>query len=332
MAYITGIIAGMKKPFMTISVYGYPQEVNINFNKKLTYMVGLDQSTSCTGIYICDVGFTIHVLLDFKKTESDTWAYQRALKTFITRTFTGLKFSIIVLEKPVPSQYKFSGNRLHEFKGFVEGFIHEMEDSQSIKLDSIFPQEWKTKMIDKSKGKGRFNNKSAIARDIADRFPALDKYYYSCPAKDYDSFEACGLLHGYLESRYDEDGNLKIAGSTTTTHHVCTFFKYLSNDSVGNPDVLWNGFKSLKLRLNCPILTYNDSYSFYENIIKASNTADLSIVLLGNLQHIITVAWEYNIKLLPNHSLFMFVLKKGIISKTDLATVRRLVPWNEEFH
>lgn len=329
MARVGGIIASTNGKKVMVNDYSY--NVNITLPSDREYLIGFDQSTTCTGIYICDTKMELHILFDFMKTEKDNKDFFKELKFFIRKIVKGGKFVLVLSEKPVPSKYKTAGNMLRELKGKLGEWVADTEELCMAKEDDIFPQSWKSEVVDKSKGKGRFNDKYEVAKDVVSLVPCIEAYLYRCPSKDYDSFEACGLVHGYLKSRISESGMRKIAGTVENSHHTVVFYKYLTKEEIQDKKILWDGFDFPLSKCNETYLEYNEDYSFYQNIKMASSTNEFVMTMLTKPLDVLSVMWNFMIKPASGKYMVMFIMRKKLITQAQLKYTKGRVKCYEEF-
>ena len=289
--------------------------VNKALDKDDTYYISFDQSTTCTGIYLTNTDLDFHVVFDFKRESTDVFEYQEQLFKFIKMLVSDLNIKMAVMEEPVQS-YAYAGRVLREFKGFLTSTLQNIQEFDNVPLNTILTQSWKSQIMIKKKGKGRFNNKSAIAEDIVDRVPDLKIYYNYHASKDYDGLEAVGILHGYLKKHYDEHGN-KLATTTgkNIEHSYHVFCKELTPEQLRDEKTLFKGLEPVKSKVNPQILKYNLDYSFYENLFNATSECDFAIMLITNETINLKLHWEFDIDLNPNKVMVLFCIRKTLRGK-----------------
>ena len=322
MAYLQGILATNKAhKILCAPAYEVCSTLNNALPKKSTYLIGLDQSTTCTGIYLTNKSKNLHILLDYARDGKDKHEYRRELRILLSTLLKGLTVELIVIEKPVPSKYRFAGDVLRELKGYVEGLKDIIPELYNAKLDSIMPQSWKSKIVDKSKGKHRFNVKYEVATDICDRIPCIRPYLGACRSADYDSFDAVGILHGYLAKCFNEKGERVAFGRVERTHKPIAFFKYLTPAELRDYDSLYKGLKFKQQENNPKVFSYNEDLSFYENIRMCSSNYPFSLIVLKDVKLYVMLAWYFNIDLVPGKVFVMFISREHAFTKSQLETV-----------
>lgn len=330
MNYVSGVI-GCPKLNRAVDI---PTEALSTFNlvldEKKEWLVGLDQSTSCTGIALLAKDLDYVILLDVKRDKRmQKEVYYRELKYLLRRLFKSQKINMLIMEKPVPSKYRSAGDVLREFKGYVSAWLDEIPELEETLFDSLFPQSWKSLVLDPQKGKGRFKDKTCTADDLCDLFPCIRSYFVRYPYTDYDSFDALGIIYGYLRYAFTPDGVPMICGSKENSHTSFVGYCWVPIEWIHSGKVLKQilGFccNAYKPRF----LAYNLSYNRYENIRMASSNNDIIYTILPESE-LLDMQWRYGID--PddkNHVMLMFVIRKGAYTKGELKTLEGILKWNE---
>lgn len=299
-------------------------------NKDCTWEMGIDQSTSCTGIALTDKEKNYVILLDChrdKKIAKDI--FYRELKYLLKRLAANQKYSMQIHERPVPAKYRSAGNVLLELKGRLEDWMYEIPEFENILHDSIYPQSWKSQVIDKSKGKNRFNDKAAIADDLCDRYPILRQYYNLYPYSDYDSFDALGILTGYKLCAFNEAGIQKIWGTQEKTHNSLVCYSYVSIESIKDHTVLDKLFGQVLSFYAPKFLAYNMAFNLHDNVrMASSNNRAVYTVLPDNVAQ--DLQWTYDFDNEDETKcMLMFVFRKGDFTTSSIHVLEKIFPWNE---
>lgn len=324
MSYLYGVIANNHKSSSTLvqgKHYELAPEINNALNKKLTYYISIDQSTTCTGIYIYQKDSKLQIVFDFLRTNSDKDEYIRELTILMKLLLKNLKIGLFVMEKPVPSKYRSAGDVLKRLAGYIKSWKLTIPELENVVIEETYPQSWKSKMVDKSKGKNRFNIKREVADDICDRFPLLRCYFSQGVSTDYDGFDAVGILHGFIENTFDETGARKIAGTMEKSNKPIAFFKYLTPIEIKDKQTL---FKGIAFKLDdspARVLTYNDDHSLYENIRICSSDKRCAMTMITNPHIQTALCWEFDLDERPNHYFVMFVFRKSQFTEKQLESV-----------
>ena len=173
-------------------------DLNIKLSTRLSYDVSLDQSSTCTGIAIVSVDNNIRIILDCMRDTGDRDEFYRELYRVLKKIVHGQKIRHIICENPPPVQgQKYSSRLLLELLGRISAWVEEIPELRAAEFGKIFPQSWKPFIINKEKGKGRDKVKALIAEDICDILPEFNTYRERHVSKDYDGFDAMGILLGY---------------------------------------------------------------------------------------------------------------------------------------
>lgn len=176
MALVSAVVSYKSKNLVQI----LPPDKDYAFGIKLAsnkiYDIGLDQSSSCTGIAISSTDDDLNILVDVRNDSFDKNTFYRELKGVLYRLIANQKIRNIVCEDPPPvKNKKYTSTVLLELRGRLEAWVEEIDELRAGKFDSVYPQTWKSLVVDKSKGKNRSNIKECIADDICDIYPEFRK-------------------------------------------------------------------------------------------------------------------------------------------------------------
>lgn len=288
--------------------------------------LGIDQSTSCTGLCLEREDGYFRVLLDVSRDKAiETKIFYKDLFRLLSKFAKGCQFKYVIMEKPAPKDM-YASRVLQEMKGHVEEWVMMIPEFDGAVVDSLYPQTWKSFMVNKLKGKNRHRDKLAIAEDIAERFPLLLPYYAHYPYTDYDSFDACGILNGYKQYAFNSVGEPQIHGTIEKRHVSLVGYRWVGCNEVGNfPEAL-----TYLCQCHRPeVLAFNERYNLHENIRMASSSNEFTITLIPK-QFLEPFMWKYNIDIDEEKSMIMYILQKGKFSNSELELFRAGVPWNEE--
>lgn len=288
--------------------------------------LGIDQSTSCTGLCLERTDGFFRVLLDVSRDKAlETKRFYRDLFKILAKLAKGCSFKYVIMEKPAPKDM-YASRVLQELKGRVEEWVGMIPEFEDAVVDSLFPQTWKSYMVDKSKGKNRHRDKLAVAEDISERFPLLLPYYVHYPYTDYDSFDACGILNGYMQYAFNSVGEPQIHGSIEKRHVSVVGYRWVDSAKVGENSEAFSCFCACH---RPEVLAFNERYNLHENIRMASSSHEFVITILPK-QLLQPFMWKYDIDIDEDKTMVMYVLRKGKFSSADMALFKEAVPWNEE--
>ena len=165
-----------KNIYPSIFRYGDITTIDIELPKDRVYMMSIDQSSKETGIYLTDLDCSFHLIGSVERKLQDKYRYYENIKLFLKRLVKDRKIGLFVMEDLPPVHRGWALPVLAEFKGIINswrnsGEIPEFSAIPDDKWQKIMPSTWKSQVIDKSKGKNRFNVKREIALDLVDKFP-----------------------------------------------------------------------------------------------------------------------------------------------------------------
>lgn len=292
--------------------------------------VGIDQSTSCTGICLERTDKSINVLLDVKRDQSMEvrMFYRDLFKLLNTITESGDKFRFVVMEKPAPKDM-YASRVLQELKGRMEEWIDLIPGFEGCLVDSLYQQTWKSYVVDKSKGKNRGKSKECVADDLADKIPLLRGYLTSYPFSSYDSFDACGILYGFKKYAFNDDGQEQIHGVIEKKHVSLVGYQWVDADNIGNCCSTLGDFVK---NWTPKVLAFNERYNLHTNIRMASSNNDFVVTIVPR-NFLEPFMWKYGINIDDTTKrLVMYVLRKGRMRNSDIAWFCGDVPWNEEVY
>lgn len=294
-----------------------------------TWIIGIDQSTSCTGLCLRDFNNEFLILLDVKNSNPvDKVTYFRDLKCLLRRLTENKHISYLIYEKPAPKDM-YSSRVLQELKGKLEDWITDMPWLADTVVEGLFPQTWKKYVVDKRKGKNRSKSKINIAEDLCDMFPGISAYLSRYAfGNSYDSFDACGIVTGYLAYAFTSEGYPKIHGTIEKRHVSLVGYAWIDKDEVLSfPTTV---LKQAKYTFAPKMKLMALDRKMYENVRMASSTYKCTYTVVED-KFIEPFVWKYGIDPDDKSKAFvMFVLRKNAFSVAEINVFKALVPWNEE--
>lgn len=301
----------------------------IALSQKYAYDIGIDQSTSCTGIAIRSLCGKVNVLIEMRNDSFDKNSYYRSLKSLIKRLVKDQYIRMVVCEDPpYVKGKKYTSTILLELRGKVEAWMEDIEELQKASFNSIFPQSWKSLVLDKSKGKHRSNDKACIAEDICDIIPAFNKYRKVYAAKDYDGFDAFGVLLGYLRYAFTEEGVPLICGKVEKRHTSFVGYRYIPIVEA-NPDTI-NDFLGDAVKIFKPkFLQFNDRYNKFTNVRMATSNNECSYTIFPE-ECLDVLKWEFDIEPQDDHVLVAYLFNYSHYPQITKTALKKIFPMNEE--
>ena len=267
-----------------------------------------------------------NILEEYLKKKLSNVDYYRDLKYLLKRLVEGNNIYFLIYERPAPKDM-YASRVLQELKGHLEEWISEIPEFEFATIESLFAQTWKKYVVDKSKGKGRAKIKGDIAEDLCDRYPILDEYRIKYPFSDYDSFDACGILTGYFEYAFDDDGLEKIHGIIEKTHISLVGYYWCD---VAKLESVLNIFDGAANIFSFKKLSFCDEKKLHENIRMASSNYDAIYTRLPR-KVIEPFMWKYGIDIDDaSKCMIMFVLRKSSFSFKEIEKFKECIQWTEE--
>lgn len=270
------------------------------------YDVGLDQSSSCTGIAIISTDNDLEMIVDVRNNSFNKDTFYRELKGVLRKLVYERNIRLVVCEDPVPAKgKKYASTVLLELRGRISSWMEEIPEFNQASFNSLYPQSWKSLVVDKSKGKHRSNDKECIASDICDIVPGFRKYKNIYATKDYDAFDAFGILLGYRRYAYTEAGVPKICGKIEKMHRAFVGYRYVPITDIQN-GTLNKFFGETYKYFNPQYREYNTRYSKYENIRMATSNLDCSFTIMPD-KVLDSLKWEYDLEPQSDHVLVAYM-------------------------
>lgn len=282
--------------------YGEASSMDIRLPAGRRYLIGMDQSSKSTGIYVTDQDISFHFIGTIERNATNKYKFYDDLKFFVRRLIHERDIDAFVTERLLPANRGYSLPTLAELKGYINGWkvdIPELAMMSAERFSEMHPSTWKSVMMDKSKGKGRSNKKREIALDICDKFPELREYLNIVrPSSDHDGFDACGIIHGFRATRNldgnDPDAVEKIAGIKDYTGDIMVYYRSLSFADATNPDILLEGFEYQAETYGRRFLSTDADENWYSNVKKAASTRAFTMTAVESPIHRAMLRWLFN--------------------------------------
>lgn len=308
------------------------KDFKLTLAKNVSWYMGIDQSTSCTGICFKAANNSFLVLLDVirdKNIPKET--YGQDLYHLLSRVVNDQIIDLAINEKPVPSKYKFAHDILVEFLGKLQVWLDTIPEFENALRDSIYPQSWKSLVMDQSKGKNRKNVKAEVAADLVDVYPELQEYYEYYHTSDYDSFEALGILDGFIKYAFTSDGCPMIHGIKEKSHISFVAYDWIDwDDSKEYDDNIKSALGDTLRVIEPNILSYNERYSLHDNIRMSSSNWDCTVTVLPQSE-LTSFMWKYSVDITEQGKrMIAIILRRGSYTSSFISGFKSWYPWNEE--
>lgn len=334
MATIAGcVVVGGKINFIRPQMHN---NFKLQLSDKKEYMLGIDQSSSCTGLAIVSTDYSVVILLDVRRDAHNKEAFYGILLQVLSDIVRNQKICIIVRERPVPS-HQYANRVLEELAGRVDAWVQILPELKGALYEKMFPQTWKKYVVNRELAEDndqqfrkRCNSKSCVSYDVAQLFPGTSKYRDTHFSKDYDSFDALGILCGYLLYSCTPEGFIKIHGIKESRHVSLVFYAYVEKSTLdGTIEAMYRHLGRNYGIFDQVYLVFNDEYNKYDNIRMATSNWSSSVTVLPE-KYLVELQWQFGFDLDPNKVMLMFMVHKKHYPKTFLNVVLEDVPWHEE--
>lgn len=188
------------------------------------YQIGVDQSSSNTGLFIKNYKNTLAYMIEIKrdsKQESTDYIYD--FEMFLHKIGEGKYFTHLIYERPIivnkGSRVSYrSAQVLFQLEGTIRTLVKRYPEFKTAQLDYIENSSWRSAVIleelDDEKTRTEMR-KQASAISIETIFP-WTRYYNGSIGKDYDIYEAMGILFGWFMKRHDKFGRPYVRGDDYT--------------------------------------------------------------------------------------------------------------------
>lgn len=306
----------------------------------LEYLIGIDQSTTCTGIFIRDIDRTVEMVIDFHRMGDRVDDYINTLLLLLEWCMRGKRVKLFVYEA-LPKGMK---------KNPVLEMLHKRIDKWRVsshvfsKLDNttfgdIPPVMWKKHnyLGDRRRSEmasNEFTEKRTLAEDIVHVRPHFKEFLERSKSIDLDAFDAIGILEGYIKEHYLE-GNIKedkrkIGGEMSYYHDILVAVQtYRAGSDLGKQLDEEVGRYFPRWR-EVPFLHWNTGESFYRNIRQAMNYHDFVITIIADTDEVVPLKFRYGIKVEDNELVYLVIAKsKEVAQHTKKKMSRERVVYTE---
>lgn len=294
----------------------YMGDIDVRTQDKLR--IGIDQSSSQTGMAIKKESGELVCLIDFVNTSSLPFGlYKAMLGMKIEQIFNSANVSICVLEK------MWGGNRkaydmLTNLADFLSGFKYILPGWAEAEVSSILPNVWRSAYLKGPEYKGRFTKdkvKLAAVEEGIKRYSVLYEYAYLHKEGSHynDSFDALGILEGYEEKTFSKDGTIrKVANTIATTNHMFDY-KIVLTDNV---ELAKESASENSYGRDVVEFEYNTEFPFYENMRKATSVTNKAVVMrITDSVAKIQLMWRFLTPLNKNEDVFLIGWREKISTK-----------------
>lgn len=270
--------------------------------------IGIDQSSTQTGVAVKKSTGELLCLIDFvNESRLPFNIYRDMLGLKIEQTFNDCEVEMCVLEKMWGGN-KNSFDMLTALSKFIGEYKFILPGWRNAEVADILPNVWRSSYLVDAKYKGQFTKdkvKVAAMNEGVERYPWLKEYGYSNANRGHvnDSFDALGILEGYEDKTFSDDGCIRrVSNTIKATNHKYSYVIFQTDN-----------FEDL-IKLvedSCPPRSveeyeYNTEFSFYENVHKATSVTNKLVAFLVNDDIAkIQLMWKYRCLLARDKGIYL---------------------------
>lgn len=281
-----------------------------NLPKDGTYDIGIDQSHTCTGIAIKDLDNGILIMIEVVNFGMSKEHYRNNLKAIIKAMCEDRNIRYMIMEEPLGYVTGRRNRCLTQLKHSLKELPNESESIARSTFSSIAVSSWRSKFIPKDSKFDR-RSKTATVQRVLELFPETDKFK-SVSATDKDSFEAVGILLGYMD-RHDVDDSetVKIVGQKETRKQAFTLFFFVNNVQEDTKEVM-SDLNSLSSKIGNPKMKiFNEEETLYHNA-KMCLEDDCSITIVTRELDKLSIAFRFEEKSYEKLLLMVVINRKKL--------------------
>ena len=178
--------------------------------------VGIDQSSSCTGLCLKNIDLTM--IMELPRGDMTMSEYKQALTQQLDILLDGYNVRHFIFEKHgrhISPLHALINEITDEIKKYTKPLVYD-----DVYIKGVLPSVWRSGFLDKEVYAGQFKReqvKWACVQEAIRQEPELEQYIKYAHKKDgvpdYDGFEAFGIISGFLKLNYAEDGTRIINSS-----------------------------------------------------------------------------------------------------------------------
>lgn len=298
----------LKKDEESCDIYReFIEDFSLKLDPSKVYDIGIDQSTSCTGIAICPLDGSFICILEVLNVNFDSY-YKVQLRNFLKTIFKDVSIRYLVMEEPLG----YITGRRNKVLTDLKKYLDEMKNSLIVdNFTSIPVTSWRHGLMPKVV-EGDRRKKDTIVKVVLDMYSGFSDLlpYLN---HDYDGIEALGIIIGYKSRHGVGEVGLKIIGPKNTRKEAISFFKYcdvssgdfnnIMSDSLKIPKEVTVGKGDVKIK------TYNEEGNIYANA-KMSLVDPFTFTIVTDELDVISSLIRMGQAPKPNHMLFMFTVHK----------------------
>ncbi len=284
----------------------------LDLDESKVYDIGIDQSTTCTGIAICPLDESFTIILEVFNFDRDAY-YVPQLCKFIRKTLHNVNIRYLVMEEPLG----YISGRRNSTLAKLKKTLLPLKDELNVKhFDTILPASWRHGLMPKAI-KGDRRKKDTVVNTLLEMYPKFRDTlgYWNT---DYDGIEALGIIIGFKNRHgVDNQGFLKIIGPVNTKKRAIAFFKYIDLDDNFDSYVS-KEMSTFKLYVNhkdtLHFKSYNEEFNLYGNV-KMCLVDNYSSTIVTDELDVLSICIKHQIVPSDNKFMLMFVVNANNVSE-----------------
>lgn len=314
--------AGPEDTYKIIDIEG---EENFNSDngriklKDQPYLIGLDMSTTQSGIVIMDDNWDIVTMIDLINQGEKGDSYLNHLRAVFNSNFKRMECALVVLEEQIKTE---NGRMVYGKMSELQGSVLSMSGIFGKKINRVKPSVWRSAFLADSKYTGRkqktIDVKISTGEEVETRFPKVKKYIdvmtqFSKSDQGYicDSCDAVGALLGYLELNYGKDKSMTMQRVNKTLNyeakHDITQFGFSFNPQtgkivghIGSSQLVERDINNVFVNeingFGKKYIAYNVKLPLEENVRRCTSSFhEIIFILVPDRKGCVQLEWEYNI-------------------------------------
>jgi len=238
-------------------------------SKKIS--LGIDQSSTCTGLYL--EGESDKILIEFPRNLTDVQTYKKALINELDSLIFNSEVEHFIYE--IHNHISTKDSPLYKITEELREYSKAGTFNNS-KVKGVLPSVWRKGFLNKEEYKGEYTRdkvKEACLRQTLKENPNFEKYIkYS--HKDLDSYEAYGILKGYMTLNYNIEG-VRLVNTTMSVLNSRNF-KYTIKA------VKYENLSKELSQFNIPILLSNNEINLKESCNRVLDEYTECLILFDN--------------------------------------------------
>ena len=311
-----------------------PDSVNIKLDVNAEYILGLDMSTTQSGVAIFDAEMNLINMIDVINNGLTDVELYTHLRAFFSSNFKSLKFKFVILEEQIKtSNGKLVFGQLSE----LQGAILAMRDIFRTDLKQIKPTVWRKSFLASKKYDGcrqtTLAAKKSAALEVTARYDfsvyinTMKKFSKSDQGYICDSCDAVGVACGYIYELYHstKPGTLEYVNVTMKKEDTHDYSKVISMFNVktnivtllskefasGREEITLEEYRRrLSRRRGLQFKLYNDSLNLEENIRRCTTNTNMMTAIIASSPNIKNILqWESGLSAGPDDSFLIACMR-----------------------